>query len=108
MTQDEMDEIVRAALLRELELRELADLLRGRAEVGEGASPPQYNKAEVVRVLQDLPPQDQRLLIAIFFEERAKDEVCQEMGVDANHFRVLLQRAKFRFREAFRRRGATA
>ena len=41
------------------------------------------------------------LLAAIFLEEKEKDEVCQEFGVNREYLRVLLHRAKTRFRAEF-------
>lgn len=51
----------------------------------------------------DLPDKDRELLRALFFEERDKDEVCRTLGVDRAYLRVLLHRAKGRFRDAFAR-----
>ena len=34
----------------------------------------------------------------LFFEERDKDDICQELNVDRNYLRVLLHRAKAHFR----------
>jgi RNA polymerase sigma-70 factor (ECF subfamily) len=59
---------------------------------------------ERVRVrdaLAGLPDKDKELLRLLFFEERDKDEVCRQMNVDRNYLRVLLHRAKLRFRERF-------
>jgi RNA polymerase sigma-70 factor (ECF subfamily) len=36
----------------------------------------------------------------IFIEERDKDDVCRELGIDRDYLRVLLHRAKMRCREA--------
>lgn len=50
-------------------------------------------------VLNALPPKDQEILRLIFIEEQEKDEVCRRYGVDRGYLRVLLYRAKNRFRE---------
>jgi RNA polymerase sigma-70 factor (ECF subfamily) len=55
-------------------------------------------REHVREVLARLPEKDRRLLRAIFFEERDKDEVCKEYGVDRDYLRVLLHRAKRNFR----------
>jgi RNA polymerase sigma-70 factor (ECF subfamily) len=55
-------------------------------------------RARVWRVLDRLPPKDQDLLRALFLEERDKDEICREFHVDRNYLRVLLHRAKEKFR----------
>jgi RNA polymerase sigma-70 factor (ECF subfamily) len=60
---------------------------------------------ELVRqVVDGLKERDRGLLRAIFLEERDKDEVCREMGVDREYLRVLLHRAKGSFRELYSRR----
>jgi RNA polymerase sigma-70 factor (ECF subfamily) len=50
------------------------------------------------RVLDGLNERDRSLLQAVFLEERDKDEVCTELGVDRDYLRVLLHRAKASFR----------
>lgn len=60
-------------------------------------------RARVRRVLQELPPKDADILRALFFEERDKDEICKEFQVDRNYLRVLVHRAKDRFRQQYRR-----
>jgi RNA polymerase sigma-70 factor, ECF subfamily len=52
----------------------------------------------VRRVLDGLNERDRSLLQAVFLEERDKDEVCTELGVDRDYLRVLLHRAKASFR----------
>ncbi len=58
-------------------------------------------KARVRRVLGRLSLKDQQLLQALFFEERDKDEVCRTFSVDRNYLRVLLHRAKEKFRNEY-------
>jgi RNA polymerase sigma-70 factor, ECF subfamily len=55
----------------------------------------------VRRVLDELSERDRGLLRAVFLEERDKDEVCTELGVDRDYLRVLLHRAKGSFREVY-------
>lgn len=57
--------------------------------------------ARVRRVLDRLAPKDQLLLKALFLEERDKDEVCRAFSVDRNYLRVLLHRAKEKFRTEY-------
>jgi RNA polymerase sigma-70 factor, ECF subfamily len=52
----------------------------------------------VRHVLDGLNERDRNLLRAVFLEERDKDEVCTELGVDRDYLRVLLHRAKGSFR----------
>jgi RNA polymerase sigma-70 factor, ECF subfamily len=58
-------------------------------------------KAQVQRVLEQLDPKDAKLLRSVFLEERDKDEICREYGVDRDYLRVLLYRAKEKFRSTF-------
>ena len=54
----------------------------------------------VRRVLSQLPGRDQTILRAVFLEEMDKDEVCKQFGVGRDYLRVLLYRAKEKFRGA--------
>lgn len=57
---------------------------------------------EIVRgILEDLTERDRRLLREVFLEERDKDEVCRDFGVDRNYLRVLLHRAKQTFKDHY-------
>lgn len=56
---------------------------------------------KVREILEQLPERDRRLLREIFLEERDKDEVCRELGVDRDYLRVLLHRAKKSFKSLF-------
>ena len=59
------------------------------------------DRDKVAAALAELPAKDQELLRWLFFEERDKDEICRLMNVDRNHLRVLVHRAKNRFRDRF-------
>jgi RNA polymerase sigma-70 factor, ECF subfamily len=50
------------------------------------------------RIVDTLPERDRQLLRAIFLEEKDKDEVCRLFRVDRGYLRVLLHRAKDKFR----------
>lgn len=56
---------------------------------------------KVREILEDLPERDRRLLREIFLEERDKDEVCRDFGVDRDYLRVLLHRAKQAFKSLY-------
>jgi RNA polymerase sigma-70 factor, ECF subfamily len=58
-------------------------------------------KEHVLAVLRELPEKDAELLRAVFLEEQNKDEVCRRFGVDRNYLRVLLHRARLRFKELY-------
>lgn len=55
-------------------------------------------KSLVRATLERLPSRDQKVLRALFLEDKDKDEVCRELGVERGHLRVLLHRAKIQFR----------
>lgn len=61
-------------------------------------------KEKVREILLDLEPRDRSLLHAVFLEERDRDEVCREMGVDRDYLRVLLHRAKREFKAEYIKR----
>jgi RNA polymerase sigma-70 factor (ECF subfamily) len=64
-----------------------------------------HDTRDLVReVLAKLKRRDRDLLRAVFLEDRDKDKVCREMGVDREYLRVLLHRAKGAFRERYSRR----
>jgi RNA polymerase sigma-70 factor (ECF subfamily) len=62
------------------------------------------NTARVRRVLETLPPRDAEILRAVFLEEADKDEICRRFGIERDYLRVLLHRAKEKFRASFLRR----
>jgi RNA polymerase sigma-70 factor, ECF subfamily len=61
-------------------------------------------KDKVREILLELSPRDRALLNAVFFEERDRDEVCREFGVDRDYLRVLLHRAKQEFKAEYVKR----
>ncbi len=61
-------------------------------------------KLRVRQILATLPPKDRNILRLIFLEEQDKDDVCKLYGVDREYLRVLVHRAKNRFRESLLRR----
>jgi RNA polymerase sigma-70 factor (ECF subfamily) len=58
--------------------------------------------AERVRqILDGMPERDRALLRAIFLEEKDKDTICREFSVDRDYLRVLLHRAKDKFKALY-------
>ena len=58
--------------------------------------------AEKIReILDEMPERDRRLLREVFLEERDKDAVCSDFGVDREYLRVLLHRAKQAFKSLY-------
>jgi len=62
------------------------------------------NQNRVRSLVAELAPMDRRILKALYLEEREKDSVCREFGVTRGYLRVLLHRAKERFRQLTRAR----
>ena len=56
---------------------------------------------KVRQVLEELSERDRRLLREVFLEERDKDAVCRDFGVDRDYLRVLLHRAKQAFKAVY-------
>ncbi len=61
-------------------------------------------KDKVREILLDMEPRDRSLLKAVFLDERDRDEVCREFGVDRDYLRVLLHRAKQEFKTEYVKR----
>jgi RNA polymerase sigma-70 factor (ECF subfamily) len=59
------------------------------------------DRAQVRDVMSSLPQKERQLLHWLFFEECDKDEVCRRLNIDRNYLRVLLHRAKQRFKAEF-------
>ena len=63
-----------------------------------GAIANQQMAEKIREILEELPERDRRLLREVFLEERDKDAVCKDFGVDREYLRVLLYRAKQSFK----------
>ncbi|MFN7925496.1 MAG: sigma-70 family RNA polymerase sigma factor [Bryobacteraceae bacterium] len=57
----------------------------------------------VSKALAQLPVKDQLILRALFLEDKDKDALCLEMNVDREYLRVLVHRAKAKFRDGFQK-----
>jgi RNA polymerase sigma-70 factor (ECF subfamily) len=63
-------------------------------------------RKELVRaVFSELAEKDRDILRAVFLEEADKDDICGRFQVDRDYLRVLVHRAKTRFRDAFEKSG---
>ena len=58
-------------------------------------------KIKVRQILLGMPARDRSILKAVFFDERDRDEICREFGVDREYLRVLLHRAKQDFKAEY-------
>jgi RNA polymerase sigma-70 factor (ECF subfamily) len=68
-----------------------------------GALAAKETEKRVREILEQLSERDRRLLREVFLEERDKDEVCRDFGVDRDFLRVLLFRAKQSFKKRYGR-----
>jgi RNA polymerase sigma-70 factor (ECF subfamily) len=64
-------------------------------------------RQRVQAVLCRMPEKDQKVLRAVFIEQKNKDEVCRELGVSRNYLRVLLHRAKLQFAVQYKKADST-
>jgi RNA polymerase sigma-70 factor, ECF subfamily len=64
-------------------------------------------RERVRQALETLPDKERTLLKWVFFEGRDKDEVCRELNIERAYLRVLLHRAKARFRVGFMKAEAS-
>ncbi len=66
-----------------------------------GAIAAKQMEEKIREILEEMPERDRRLLRDIFLEERDKDEVCRDFGVNREYLRVLLHRAKQSFKSLY-------
>jgi RNA polymerase sigma-70 factor (ECF subfamily) len=66
-----------------------------------GAIAAKQMNEKIREILEVMPERDRRLLREVFLEERDKDEVCRDFGVDRDYLRVLLHRAKQAFKSLY-------
>jgi RNA polymerase sigma-70 factor, ECF subfamily len=67
----------------------------------EGMLVTKQSAEQVRRILDAMPKRDRDLLRAIFLEDKEKDSVCRELGVDREYLRVLVYRAKDKFKALY-------
>lgn len=91
---------------RTAQLEEEFDAPDDRGPSAEAAVLAAEDRTRVREALGALPQKDRDLLTWLFFEGRDKDVVCRELNVDRNYLRVLLHRAKERFRQQLVQQGA--
>ena len=65
-------------------------------------------KRAVEGVLAQLSTLDRQILKMLFFDETDKEEICRTMGVGRNYLRVLVYRARLRFKAVFEKVNAAA
>jgi RNA polymerase sigma-70 factor, ECF subfamily len=79
--------------------------LADRRANAEGSLVTRERKELVKSVLDDLSAKDRGILRAVYLEEMEKSEVCKRFEVDRDYLRVLVHRAKTRFRDALHKSG---
>lgn len=57
--------------------------------------------SRVRHVLASLPARDAEVLRAVFLEDGGRDEIAQRFGIDQEYLRILLHRAKEKFRRLY-------
>ncbi len=65
-------------------------------------------KRLVREVLAELSEKDRAVLKMVFLEEGDRSDISKRLKVDADYLRVLLHRAKERFRDVVRKKGVAA
>jgi RNA polymerase sigma-70 factor (ECF subfamily) len=63
-------------------------------------------RQQVRRILEELPSNDRKLLRMIFYEGIDRAEICKQLHVEREYLRVLVHRAKARFRECLLKQRA--
>jgi RNA polymerase sigma-70 factor, ECF subfamily len=66
-----------------------------------GAVAAKQMEEKVREILEELSERDRRIIREVFLEERDKDEVCRDFGVDRDYLRVLVHRAKQSFKSLY-------
>src|SRR5690348_3859932 len=66
-----------------------------------GAVAAKQMEEKVREILEEMPERDRRIIREVFLEERDKDEVCRDFGVDRDYLRVLVHRAKQSFKSLY-------
>ena len=66
-----------------------------------GAVAAKQMEEKVREILDEMPERDRRILREVFLEERDKDDVCRDFGIDRDYLRVLLHRAKQSFKSLY-------
>ena len=99
-----MMELLRAST-RHPAMPEDAHHLVDRTMNPEGEVVSRERKDLVRNILEELPEKDRRILRAVFLEDVDKAEVCKRFDVNRDYLRVLVHRAKIRFRAALDKDG---
>ncbi len=69
----------------------------------EGMMVSKQSSERVRKIISGLPARDRDLLRAVFLEEKDKDAVCRDIGVNRDYLRVMLHRAKDKFKADYKK-----
>ena len=69
----------------------------------EGTVAAKQMQEKVREILDEMSERDRRIIREVFLEERDKDEVCRDFGVDRDYLRVMVHRAKLSFKSEYLR-----
>jgi RNA polymerase sigma-70 factor, ECF subfamily len=64
------------------------------------------NEQLALRILSSIPQRDREILIRFYLKEQSAEQICREMELTDNQFRLIKSRAKARFGELGKRRMA--
>ena len=64
----------------------------------------QQNERIVERIMRSISRRDREILTRFYLLEETQEQICRQMGLSENQFRLLKSRAKARFSELGRRR----
>ncbi len=83
---------------RTVEVQDEFDAADDRASV-ESEMVTEERRQQVRRILEELPSNDRELLRMVFYEGADRADICRRLHVEREYLRVLVHRAKSRFRE---------
>lgn len=95
-----------AASTRTIQLIEAVSMEHLSAEDPERESAVEERRRWMSDLLRSLAPRYREVLIRFYLHEEAAEEICREMGLTADQFRLLKSRAKARFGEIGRRQAS--
>lgn len=89
--------------------RSHADLSLG-VELSDGRPDPEQSAIDrqklnvAMRILRSLPERDREVLMRFYLEEQEPEQICRDLELTGNQFRLIKSRAKARFGELGKRR----
>jgi len=81
-------------------------VLRDESPDPERAAIAGQNEQLALRILSSIPQRDREILIRFYLKEQSAEQICREMELTDNQFRLIKSRAKARFGELGKRRMA--